>query len=983
MTTLRLAAVLVLTCVITPAPAQTANRVAFHSQLNTRSDYAGIWGYTDGGREYAIMGDAAGTTFVDVTDPNHPVQVALQPGHFTTNAYRDVKTLGHYAYIVAYDDAYSAGVQIVDLSALPASVSLVYDSNQDFNVASTVTYDEKGYLYPAAAAGVVIMSLANPIHPVKIGNIVSVAHSTGYAYASQVRNDLAFVAYSYVASIETYDLSDRTRPAVVATFPTPRGFPFNEWLTDDGRYLFVTDFLINRGGYLSIYDVSNPAAPVQVSTFQGPNLYHPFHTTARDVRVKGSLAYCTWTTDGLRIVDISDPALPVEVGYYDTEPSTVLSEEPVGGRGVYPLLPSGNILVSDYERGLFVLSFSAQYGILTGTVRDATTGLPISGASVRRMGDDAPARTGSDGRYAVDADPGPVTLGAIAPGYHGALVSAVATVGPRQSVDIVLQRLPTGSLSGVVGGDGSLAGAQLFLTGTGFLATTGPGGSYSFPAVPRGLYTLVASSPGFAPASATVTVQGGTTVSVDLTLAPAFLYLDMESDPGWSLDPYGTDDAIRGAWVRADPTGSSLPYYGALKPEDDHTPAPGKMALVTGPGEAGGDPFFAGLFHGTTTLQTPYYDVSTLAHPVVSFSSWFKWTFLSNAVFEVEGSTDAGQTWFDLSTREAGLERDVPLTPARWAEVHRSVETLPTPPASLSVRFAARDFNGSAEAVTEAGIDDFRIVDSCDARALPGTPDGDGDGIIDECDPCPNDALNDSDADWICADADNAPFARNPQQQDADLDGVGDAGDNCPTVYNPDQADNDVDALGDACDPDDDNDGVPDLADGDRDGDGIADAADDCPGSFNPGQHDLDGDGLGDVCDRDDGLVTGLAVLDAPGSNQADSQGIDLRWTAETGNVVYNVYRGLFEGGGSLAEAECLTKVSGAHAVDKASPPPGRAFFYVVTPVVSTPDSRAGFPREEGAEGSPGYSPSGTPHVLINRCPRPAPIYPTAAGSSN
>jgi hypothetical protein len=50
--------------------------------------------------------------------------------------------------------------------------------------------------------------------------------------------------------------------------------------------------------------------------------------------------------------------------------------------------------------------------------------------------------------------------------------------------------------------------------------------------------------------------------------------------------------------------------------------------------------------------------------------------------------------------------------------------------------------------------------------------------------------------------------------------------------------DSDGDTLPDFCDPDDDDDGVPDTADN-------------CPALFNPGQEDLDGDGAGDLCDPD------------------------------------------------------------------------------------------------------------------------------------
>lgn len=148
---------------------------------------------------------------------------------------------------------------------------------------------------------------------------------------------------------------------------------------------------------------------------------------------------------------------------------------------------------------------------------------------------------------------------------------------------------------------------------------------------------------------------------------------------------------------------------------------------------------------------------------------------------------------------------------------------------------------------------------------------------------------------------------------DSDGDGWLDAYDNCPVVVNPDQANHDGDALGDACDPDDDNDGLPDGweeeygmnpadssdveldddGDGltnlqeyrrgtrpdmaDTDSDGAGDRLDNCPRNFNADQGDLDGDGDGDVCDEDadgDGVSNGDELF--AGSDPHDDSDIIL-----------------------------------------------------------------------------------------------------------
>ncbi len=919
-----------------PAAAQASRRVVLHAQLENRLAYAGSWGYAAAGREYALVGERDGTMFVDITNPASPVEVGFIPG--PNSSWREVKTRGTYAYIVSEGTGTGAGLQIVNLATLPASVSLARTYTTAFATAHTLWIDEEGYLYAAGArtatgtsVGMRILSLANPTFPALVGT-----YSLRYVHDIYVRNRVGYAAEINDGLVTILDLSNRSAPVVLSSIPSPLQVTHNTWLSDDARHLAVSDE--TAGGFLTIYDVGNLAAPFEVSRFRGPNVLAP-QALIHNVRILGNLAIASWYTEGFRIIDISDPTLPVEVGFLDTYPGP--SGGSAGDWDVYPFFPSGRIIASDIDGGLFVASFTGQYGILTGTVRDAVTLLPIAGATVAVSGG-APLPSGADGRYALDADPGPTTLAAVAPGYHATSVAANATLGARATFDLLLTRLPSGTLSGTVrmSGGAPLPGAALTLPDAGLATASGPDGSYAFPAVPVGGHTLVASRFGSTPASAGFSIGAGQAVTLDMTLAAAAASADMEAGPGWTVgDP--ADTAATGIWTRVDPVGTG---GGLVQPEDDHTAAPGNMAFITGQSSPGDGIGVNDVDGGATTLTTPDYGVASLAHPVVSYFRWYVNDAGSNPgtdTWLVEVSADSGGSWV---AAESTL-----LSSGAWTQVDVSLGgVLPGPVGSVRVRFVASDSGGGS--VVEAGVDDFQVVDTCDARALAGLPDADADGTEDSCDPCPSDAVDDGDGDGACGDLDNAPLVSNPAQTDSDLDGVGDVADNCPILANAGQGDNDGDGIGDACDPDDDNDGLPDALDPDDDDDGSSDDEDNCAQSRNPDQADLDGDGVGDACDADDGLVGDLR-LERSGSS------VELRWAAEVEASAYNVYRAMLSGADPAPEASCLRSgVVAPTTGDDHLPPARGVFVYLVTAI------------GPAGEGPAGFASTGAERLLLNRC---------------
>ncbi len=331
--------------------------------------YNGIWGWADStGNEYAIIGANNGVYFVNVTNPVSPVLSDFVPGRRDSCIWREIKTYSHYAYLIS-DDAAPNSFQIVDLQYLPDSVSVVYDGTSIFERAHTLWVDGdklycgivKGGQFGNTSA-MAVFSLSNPLQPAFLRSINSDFGSVltnNQVHDMFVRNDTVYASCAYDGLfIFKYNTSPNIFSLLgsLTTYPS-QGYNHSSALTADGSTLVFMDE-VPSGLPVKVLDVTDMSNLTMKSTFSsnaGPTPHNPF--------MVGTVCFIAYYQDGVQVYDVSNPVLPVRLGYFDTHYQTPMggpypSPSYAGAWGAYPYLPSGNLLVSDMQNGLFVLDVS-------------------------------------------------------------------------------------------------------------------------------------------------------------------------------------------------------------------------------------------------------------------------------------------------------------------------------------------------------------------------------------------------------------------------------------------------------------------------------------------------------------------------------------------------------------------------------------------------------------------------------------------------
>jgi len=303
-----------------------------HVNQYSSPGYNDCWGYTaPDHREYALLGVRNGTSIIDITDTDNPVEIAFIASNHSV--WKDIKTYQSYAYAV---NESGGGLQIIDLSALPNSATLVATYN-GFSTSHNIFIDEEnGILYAEGGPSkrVQVLTLANPESPVEIATFGVECHDI------YVQENRAYISEATRGSIGIYDVTNPSAPSFLKRINIPlAGIAHNTWLTEDGNHLMSTEE--TQGKTVKLWDIRDLDNISISDDYLGPNNF------AHNAHIKGNHAYISHYASGLRIVDISDPKNIVEVGVYDTKDAW----------GVFPYFPSGKILISDIEDGLYIVRF--------------------------------------------------------------------------------------------------------------------------------------------------------------------------------------------------------------------------------------------------------------------------------------------------------------------------------------------------------------------------------------------------------------------------------------------------------------------------------------------------------------------------------------------------------------------------------------------------------------------------------------------------
>jgi choice-of-anchor B domain-containing protein len=338
-----------------------------HGKSPQKTEFSSCWGWVSpSGKEYAFISTYTGTSVVDL-NVNPMREIQFIPGPPSSWCYREVKTYRHYAYVVT-DNATTGqyvGLQILDLAGLPDTVIHVKDTLyvnpqnplEDLRTSHSLSYAD-GYLYCNGSAhwgagGTVILSLLeDPLSPRLAG-----AYEPEYLHDTYIRHDTLFGAAIYSGGgLDIVDVKDKSNPTLLAKITYTGSGTHNVWTSLDSKYAFTADEVGTTQHDLKVWALDSLPLSVKVAEWSADPT-----TSIHNVYGRGHYLYASHYKAGMHVLDIRDPRNPQVLGSYDTydPPSDTVPGAYAGCWAMFPYFPSGRILGSDMQSGLFLATFDS------------------------------------------------------------------------------------------------------------------------------------------------------------------------------------------------------------------------------------------------------------------------------------------------------------------------------------------------------------------------------------------------------------------------------------------------------------------------------------------------------------------------------------------------------------------------------------------------------------------------------------------------
>ncbi|MFN5911267.1 MAG: choice-of-anchor B family protein [Bacteroidota bacterium] len=324
--------------------------------------YSGCWGFERNGIEYAIVGSTEGSHFFKITNKNKLEPVDFVEGRFVSTMviHREFKTYGNYAYAIC--DEGTSSLQIIDLSYLPDSVVKVADlQDERFGKVHNLFIDSANALLYAClvtpfsggtAQSIIplrVFSLTNPVDPQLVWEGPSDIPEVHDCY---VRNNIALLNCG-MDGLRVYDFTEPSSPVYKSnlTFYQDQGYNHQGWLSPDGKtYVFADE---TNGKKIKKCKV-NEDHSIQVQVSFGTQWEKG--SIPHNIMCTNDFAFVAYYNEGLRIFDLRY-GTPRELAFYDTYPEENIFKMN-GAWGVYSNFPSGRVIVSDRQYGLFLFDFN-------------------------------------------------------------------------------------------------------------------------------------------------------------------------------------------------------------------------------------------------------------------------------------------------------------------------------------------------------------------------------------------------------------------------------------------------------------------------------------------------------------------------------------------------------------------------------------------------------------------------------------------------